>query len=134
MACTNTLTAGAGPGEHRPIVFSFLSRAFRRVLRLVRLIYRSDTDLATEVVILRHEVVVLRRQVHRPALEPADRAVRAGLARLLPLASRTHLRPAGNPAALAPRPRRRALDLPARQARSTGYPEGDRGCGAPLSE
>jgi putative transposase len=66
------------------MTLSFLYRAFCRVLQLIRLIGRSDTDLAIEVVILRHEVAVLRRQVQRPALEPADRAVLAGLARLLP--------------------------------------------------
>jgi len=66
------------------MTLSFLYRVFCRVLQLIRLIGRSDTDLAIEVVMLRHEVAVLRRQVHRPALEPADRAVLAGLARLLP--------------------------------------------------
>jgi len=66
------------------VILSFLYRAFCRVLQLIRLIGRSDTDLAIEVVMLRHEVAVLRRQGHRPALEPADRAVLAGLARLLP--------------------------------------------------
>ena len=66
------------------MTLSFLYRAFCRVLQLIRLVFRRDTDLAIEVVILRHEVAVLRRQVHRPALEPADRAVLAGLARLLP--------------------------------------------------
>ncbi|MHB1488664.1 MAG: integrase core domain-containing protein, partial [Acidimicrobiales bacterium] len=65
------------------MTLSFLYRAFRRVLQLIRLIGRSDTDLAIEVVVLRHEVAVLRRQVHRPALQPADRAVLAALARLL---------------------------------------------------
>ncbi|MHB1782990.1 MAG: integrase core domain-containing protein [Acidimicrobiales bacterium] len=65
------------------MTLSFLYRAFCRVLQLIRLVFRRDTDLAVEVVVLRHEVAVLRRQVHRPALEPADRAVLAGLARLL---------------------------------------------------
>ena len=66
------------------MTLSFLYRAFCSVLQLIRLIGRSDTDLAIEVVTLRREVAVLRRQVHRPMLEPADRAVLAGLARLLP--------------------------------------------------
>jgi len=66
------------------MALSFLYRAFCRLLQLIGLTCRGDTYLAIEVVILRHEVTVLRRQVHRPALEPADRAVLAGLARLLP--------------------------------------------------
>jgi putative transposase len=66
------------------MALSFLYRAFVRVLQLVRLSCRMDSNLAVEVVMLRHEVAVLRRQVHRPALQPADRAVLAGLVRLLP--------------------------------------------------
>ena len=66
------------------MTLSFLYRAFCHVLQVVGLLGRSDTDLAIEVVMLRHEVAVLWRQVPRPALEPADRAVLAGLARLLP--------------------------------------------------
>jgi hypothetical protein len=55
-------------GEH-PETLSFLYWAYCRVLQWKRLIGRSDTDLAVEVVRLRHKVSVLRRQVRRPALE-----------------------------------------------------------------
>jgi putative transposase len=119
------LTPGLGRGGHPAVTLSFLYRAFCRVLQLIRLVFRRDTDLAIEVVILRHEVAVLRRQhqVHRPALEPADRAVLAGLARLLPRHRLGHFF-AGNLAALAPGSCRQALDLPTQPARSTRHRQG----------
>jgi putative transposase len=46
----------------------------------------DDSNLAIEVVMLRHEVTVLQRQVARPALQPSDRALLAGLSRLIPRA------------------------------------------------
>jgi putative transposase len=70
------------------MALSFLYIAFVRLLEL-RCLQRSDAaGLAIEVVVLRHEVAVLRRQVARPALRPADRALLAGLSRLLSRARR----------------------------------------------
>jgi hypothetical protein len=66
------------------VTLTFFYRAFCRVVQLIRLSCRRDTDLAIEVIMLRHEVAVLRRQVHRPYLRPTDRALLAGFARLLP--------------------------------------------------
>jgi hypothetical protein len=48
----------------RTVILSFLYRAFCSAFQLIRLIGRSHADLAVEVVVLRHEVAVLRRQVH----------------------------------------------------------------------
>ena len=65
------------------MALSFLYLAFVRILQLVVLGRRDGDGLAVEVVILRHEVAVLRRQVVRPVLRPPDRALLAGLSRLL---------------------------------------------------
>src|ERR1700693_4809755 len=65
------------------MALSFPYLAFVRILQLLRLIRPNTEELAIEVVVLRHEVAVLRRQVARPALRPSDRALLAGLSRLL---------------------------------------------------
>jgi putative transposase len=48
------------------------------------LLARSGASKDMEILVLRHEVGVLRRQVTRPKPDWADRAVIAALARLLP--------------------------------------------------
>ena len=65
------------------MALSFLYLAFTKTLQLVRLGQRDGDDLAIGIVILRHELAVLRRQVLRPALEPQDRALFAELSRLM---------------------------------------------------
>ncbi len=61
-----------------------------RVFGWLVLLARSDTVEDTEILILRHEVAVLRRQAAHPRPDWADRAVLAALARLLPGHLRLH--------------------------------------------
>lgn len=102
------------------MMISFLYLAFVRVVQLIRILCRAQDDLAIEIVMLRHEVAVLRREVGRPALRPADRALLAGLSRLL-----SRARPKGffvQPATLLRWHRdlvRRRWDLPTPPIRST---------------
>jgi hypothetical protein len=61
-----------------------LSLALRRLIELALLRRRSEELKELEIVVLRHELAVLRRHVARPALRPADRAFLAAASRLLP--------------------------------------------------
>ena len=61
-----------------------------RLFGWLALLARSDMSKDVEILVLRHEVAVLRRQVARPKPDWADRAVIAALARLLPRHLRLH--------------------------------------------
>jgi putative transposase len=61
-----------------------------RVFGWLMLLGRSEASKDAEIMALRHEVAVLRRQVNRPKPDWAGRAVLAALARLLPAVLRGH--------------------------------------------
>jgi hypothetical protein len=63
---------------------------FHHMLGLVLLLGRTSSAKDIELLVLRHEVAVLRRTNPRPRLNWADRALFTALARRLPRALRAH--------------------------------------------
>ncbi len=53
------------------MLLSFLYLTLRKIVELISLRPRSSQFKELEIVVLRHELAILRRQVARPALKPA---------------------------------------------------------------
>ena len=64
---------------------------FSKLLASIVLRTRSDTTKEIEILVLRHQLVVLRRCTPRPRTSWTDRALIAGLTRLLPTRRRLGL-------------------------------------------
>ena len=105
------------------MILSALYVALQRALQLLLLRFRSTASKDLEIVVLRHQLAVLRRQVRQPAFRAADRVFLSAASRLLPRIQWTAfvVTPASPPMASAAG--RQALDLSA-TTRSTSDPSG----------
>jgi hypothetical protein len=66
------------------VLVSFVYVVACRLFALVLLLGRSDGSKELEIVLLRHELAILRRETRRPQLTARDRLVLAALSRVLP--------------------------------------------------
>jgi putative transposase len=69
------------------LFWSLCYLVFRCLLQLVSLRSRSQDFKELEIVVLRHELSVLRRQTRRPHLTTSDRVFLAAASQLLPRSS-----------------------------------------------
>ena len=84
-----------------------------RLLELIVLFARTDRAKELEILVLRHELSVLRRQVGQPRFEAHDRLLLAALSRVLPEQLEVVLGPARDATAVASLACHSPLDLSA---------------------
>ena len=113
------------------MAFSFLYVAFRALLGALVRCRRGLDAKDLELLVLRHEVAVLRRQGARPKLRAADRALLAAAACHLPASARgARLVTPADAAALASGTRAQEMAPAARPARTPARPRRGAGRGA----
>ena len=73
-------------GTRRTVLLRLAYLGVTNALAMLRLLPTSHHDKNIEILALRHEIMVLQRQLgtHRPRFEPADRAFLAALLHQLP--------------------------------------------------
>jgi hypothetical protein len=67
-----------------PVLFSFCYLVLQQVLQLLVLRGRSDDCKELEILVLRHELGILRRRTSRPVIRPLDRMFLSAASRLFP--------------------------------------------------
>jgi putative transposase len=66
------------------LLWSFVCLVVRNLFALLWLLGRSRRSKELEILVVRHELAVLRRQAGRPQLHRSNRALLAALSRMLP--------------------------------------------------
>jgi hypothetical protein len=94
------------------VFVSLCYMVIRRVLQLLALRFRSNAYKELEIVVLRHEVAILRRRTRRPAITAVVRLFLAIVNRLLPRARRRPLSSRQRRASMASALGGEALDVP----------------------
>jgi transposase InsO family protein len=80
----NSIGPFPGRGSITAMLASLLYLVLLRLLTLVAPSYRSDDAAQIEILVLRHQLAILRRQVKRPIYPCCDRALLAAASRILP--------------------------------------------------